>query len=333
MQVLKMANEGWLSLTTKPANIVDKAVVEDDFKLAKCSAPLKHQRDLGFGNTFLMDDLKQEIDSAEGVPGYRASAWEPQEWKSEENYALFWKSVVLSGKLKERLSSELEERCAFETKSENENAEQDKNKIAAIHFRCSNVPIDYAPTYPLAPPEYSSFIGKKYREWGIKRIVPMLCSEHHVGGAEKEKRKEECENLFKLQLNIIKRQLPPDVHIDDIKCLSEVTTLLAMRDMGASTDLVPSSFTFSAGLARQNVDRYIVPHIGIVHLGTAEILVQSQLDENIIGRMRILAENMPMTMFCPRCGNEIADTPPGVEKWDFEVSKPLLEKYTNSGAI
>ena len=195
------------------------------------------------------------------------------------------------------------------------------------------MPISYAEDYPLAPPEYSSFIGKKFREWGIKRVVPLLCVEHHV--QNKDERQKQCDELFNLQLNIIKREMTTNddvIYFDDVTCLSEKTTLMAVRDLGASAILVPSSFTFPAGLARKDASKCIMPHTGLKGVSAADVLLQSKLSEEIILRMQHIADAMPVTMFCPRCGNDIEDTPEGAEKWDIGVVKPLLEKYARNSA-
>ena len=302
---------------------------------AECSNSLNNGQDYGFGNKFLVDDMKDELNIADGSPGYRKSAWHPLYWETDENYISFWNMVSSNGKLKEHLivAAELNEQCAFEPKTGNASVEQDTQKIAAVHFRCSDVPISYAEDYPLAPPEYSSFIGKKFREWGIKRVVPLLCVEHHV--QNKDERQKQCDELFNLQLNIIKREMTTNddvIYFDDVTCLSEKTTLMAIRDLGASAILVPSSFTFPAGLARKDASKCIMPHTGLKGVSAADVLLQSKLSEEIILRMQHIADAMPVTMFCPRCGNDIEDTPEGAEKWDISVVKPLLEKYARNSA-
>ena len=189
----------------------------------------------------------------------------------------------------------------------------------------------------MGPPEYSSFIGKKFREWGIKRVVPILCTDHRVQGIIKEERKKQCNELFNLHLSIIKREMSVNsdgsesvVHFDDITCLSEKTTLMAVRDLGASAILVPSSFTFPAGLARKDGSKFIMPHFGVQGVSPADVLLQSKLNPEIIQRMQSVADAMPVTVFCPRCGNDIEDTPEGATEWNIEVWKPLLEKYAKS---
>jgi len=134
----------------------------------------KNKNAFGFGNRFLAEYMKDEINATK--ISYVISAWEPLHWESDESYTSFWSTVSSNGKLKEHLvaAAGLDKQCAFDPKAKSVSIEHDTQKIAAVHFRCSDVPINYATDYPLAPPEYSSFIGKKFRDWGIKRIVPLL---------------------------------------------------------------------------------------------------------------------------------------------------------------
>jgi hypothetical protein len=357
MEVLKKAEEAWLQLRSggeSQSSATEGATTEgattegdkiNDSSRAQCAKPLKAQN-AGFGNTFLgmTEGMKNELDAAHGNPGSSGgllycSAWEPLHWESDESYLSFWNTVSSNGKLKERLitAAELDKQCAFDPKTGNESIEQDVQKIAALHFRCSDVPISYAQDYPMGPPEYSSFIGKKFREWGMKRVVPLLCTDHHVQGTIKEERKKQCEELFNLHLSIVKREMTINsdgsenvVHFDDITCLSEKTTLMAIRDLGASAILVPSSFTFPAGLAREDGSKFIMPHFGVQGVSPADVLLQSKLNDEIIQRMQSVADAMPVTVFCPRCGNDIEDTPEGATEWNIDVWKPLLEKYAKN---
>ena len=52
--------------------------------------------------------------------------------------------------------------------------------VAIIHFRRADVPFNDELSYPLAPPEYSVFVGKKLKELDVKRIIPVMCSIHKV---------------------------------------------------------------------------------------------------------------------------------------------------------
>jgi len=337
--ILTKVEEAWSKLSSKPANAEDDA---NDSPLAQCAKSLKAEH-TGFGNTFLGDGMKTELDAARGNPGREGgcptgrlycSAWEPLHWGSDEDYTSFWNTVSSNGALKEHLivAAELDEQCAFDPKTGIESIEQDVQKIAAVHFRCSDVPISYTQDYPVAPPEYSSFVGKKFREWGMKRVVPILCVEHGLEESIRDDRQKQCEELFNLQLNIIKREMitnDENVHFDDITCLSEKTTLMAIRDLGASAILVPSSFTFPAGLAREDGSKFIMPHFGVQGVSPADVLLQSKINDEIILRMQSVADAMPVTVFCPRCGNDIADTPEGATQWNIDVWKPLLEKYAS----
>jgi hypothetical protein len=354
MGILRKVEEAWSKLTRSGAATSDVSDISADFKeatsSAQCLKSLKRgdHDAYGFGNEFLASDMANEIKATDGNPGPSSegcpkkpfcSAWEPFHWKSDDSYLSFWNKVSSNGKLQENLiaAADLDEQCAFDPKTGNVSIEQDVQKIAALHFRCSDVPIVYAKDYPMAPPEYSSFIGKKFREWGIKRVVPILCSDHQVHATIKEERKKQCEELFNLHLSIVKREMTINsdgnenvVHFDDITCLSEKTTLMAIRDLGASAILVPSSFAFPAGLARIDGSKFIMPHFGVQGVSPADVLLQSKLNAEIIQRMQSVADAMPVTVFCPRCGNDIEDTPEGATEWNIDVWKPLLEKYAKN---
>ena len=71
---------------------------------------------------------------------------------------------------------------------------------------------------------------------------------------------------------------------------------MAIRDLGASAILVPSSFTFPAGLSREDGS---LRHFGVQGVSPADVLLQSKINDEIILRMQSVADAMPVTVFCP----------------------------------
>ena len=63
--ILTKVEEAWSKLSSKPANAEDDA---NDSLLAQCAKSLKAEN-IGFGNTFLGDGMKTELDAARGNPG------------------------------------------------------------------------------------------------------------------------------------------------------------------------------------------------------------------------------------------------------------------------
>ena len=252
-----------------------------------------------FGNRFQEYDLREFLPSEEeGYPQMAATGWEPYRWRDDETYISTWTSLNARGIVNKVLSNvTLDEKRAC-VPAEPERLAID---VAIIHFRCADVPFNDELSYPLAPPEYSVFVGKKLKELDVKRIIPVMCSVHKVEESIVEERKRLCTELFDAQLDIIKREFTEEVSINAISCLSDIETLFLVRDAAAVAQLIPSSFTFIAGLARSDAKSFITPHYGLKEAKAIQILSPLEEEKHRV-RLKNMADNLPWTMFCPGCG-------------------------------
>ena len=163
----------------------------------------------------LHGELRDSVRVAEGSPGLLESAWSPIYWEKEEKYMSFWNELIKSGKMSQIFKSILDESSSsFASKSEK--AAVDANKVGVIHFRYSDVPINYGEAYPLALPEYSTFLGVSFREWGINRIIPTMCTNHSVDAVHDNRdRKKECTMSF-ICSSILLSEKCPQIHASTI---------------------------------------------------------------------------------------------------------------------
>ncbi|CAL6322920.1 unnamed protein product [Bathycoccus prasinos] len=248
-----------------------------------------------FGNRFQEYDLREFLPSEEeGYPQMAGTGWEPYRWRDDETYISTWTSLNARGIVNKVLSNvTLDEKRAC-VPAEPERLAID---VAIIHFRCADVPFNDELSYPLAPPEYSVFVGKKLKELDVKRIIPVMCSVHKVEESIVEERKRLCTELFDAQLDIIKREFTEEISIDAISCLSDIETLFLVRDAAAVAQLIPSSFTFIAGLARSDAKSFITPHYGLKEAKAIQILSPLEEEKHRV-RLKNMADNLPWN---PRC--------------------------------
>lgn len=254
------------------------------------------------------------------------TGWEPYRWRDDETYISTWTSLNARGIVNKVLSNvTLDEKRAC-VPAEPERLAID---VAIIHFRCADVPFNDELSYPLAPPEYSVFVGKKLKELDVKRIIPVMCSIHKVEGSIVEERKRLCTELFDAQLDIIKREFTEEISIDAISCLSDIETLFLVRDAAAVAQLIPSSFTFIAGLARSDAKSFITPHYGLKEAKAIQILSPLEEEKHRV-RRKNMADNLPWTMFCPGCGEgQDVFYPDGDDLigWNYSYARDRLMQF------
>ena len=280
-----------------------------------------------FGNRFQEYDLREFLPSEEeGYPQMAGTGWEPYRWRDDETYISTWTSLNARGIVNKVLSNvTLDEKRAC-VPAEPERLAID---VAIIHFRCADVPFNDELSYPLAPPEYSVFVGKKLKELDVKRIIPVMCSIHKVEGSIVEERKRLCTELFDAQLDIIKREFTEEISIDAISCLSDIETLFLVRDAAAVAQLIPSSFSFIAGLARSDAKSFITPHYGLKEAKAIQILSPLEEEKHRV-RLKNMADNLPWTMFCPGCGeSQNVFYPDGDDfiGWNYSYARDRLMQF------
>jgi hypothetical protein len=280
-----------------------------------------------FGNRFQEYDLREFLPSEEeGYPQMAGTGWEPYRWRDDETYISTWTSLNARGIVNKVLSNvTLDEKRAC-VPAEPERLAID---VAIIHFRCADVPFNDELSYPLAPPEYSVFVGKKLKELDVKRIIPVMCSVHKVEESIVEERKRLCTELFDAQLDIIKREFTEEVSINAISCLSDIETLFLVRDAAAVAQLIPSSFTFIAGLARSDAKSFITPHYGLKEAKAIQILSPLEEEKHRV-RLKNMADNLPWTMFCPGCGEgQDVFYPDGDDLigWNYSYARDRLMQF------
>jgi len=282
-----------------------------------------------YGNRFLAYDLREYLPSEDqGYPQMAASGWEPYRWRDDHTYISTWSSLNAQGIVNKVLSNltlvDNKKACILG------NSERLASDVAIVHFRCADVPFSNELSYPLAPPEYSVFVGKKLKELDVKRIMPVMCSIHKVDESIAEERKHLCTELFNAQLDIIKRELTKETPIDAISCLSDIETLFLARDAAAVVQLIPSSFTFIAGIARTVIKSFITPHYGLTGAKAISVLQPLGKEEKLRLRLKNMTDNLPWTMFCPGCGGEEEDVfypDSGFIGWNYSFARDRLMQF------
>ena len=282
-----------------------------------------------YGNRFLSYDFREYLPSEDqGYPQMAATGWEPYRWRDDETYISTWTSLNAQGSVNKALSNlTLSDDKKMCVRGKPERLASD---VAIVHFRCADVPFSDELSYPLAPPEYSVFVGKKLKELEVKRIMPVMCSIHKVDESIAEERKRLCTELFNAQLDIIKRELTNEISMDAISCLSDIETLFLARGAAAVVQLIPSSFTFIAGIARTESKSFITPHYGLTGAKAISVLQPLGKEEKLRLRLKNMADKLPWTMFCPGCGGEEQDVfypDSGFIGWNYSFARDRLMQF------
>ena len=278
-----------------------------------------------FGNHFQRFEFREFLPSEEdGYPQIAETGWEPFRWRDNKLYISTWTSLNAQGTVNKVLSTvTLDDKraCVAEV------PERLASEVAIVHFRCADIPFSDELSYPLAPPEYSVFVGKQFNKHSVKRIIPIMCSVHKVDERMLEQRKRLCTELFNAQLDIIKHELTEEVSIDTISCRNDVETLFLSRDAAAVAQLIPSSFTFIPGLARSDAKSFITPHYGLKGLKAIQIL--GPLDDRLRMDLRNMVDHLPWTMFCPGCGEgqDVFYPESGFTGWNYSFAHDRLMQF------
>ncbi|KAK3250293.1 hypothetical protein CYMTET_40343 [Cymbomonas tetramitiformis] len=185
---------------------------------------------------------------------WAASAWVPEHWNNESQYAQWWRARRDDRSMDTLLHSYV---------VGNADVADRYRSVALLHYRCSDVPFVANPHYKVQPPQYAMWVARQLQAWNVTRVLPVLCTHHmpsrhpwSVRWAARTK----CPAMLKDYL-VRMRETAPKLKFLPTRCLGEKETLIAARHASATAQLMLSSFTFIAAAARPD-GRFLTPSLG-----------------------------------------------------------------------
>lgn len=201
---------------------------------------------LNFGGIFLSSSIKNNIPIGNRIImklndtfsyGSKTDIWSPnsKKWRNESiKYSNFWEKNI--SKIKKIFE---EEKLKPDTSFSNK---------AAIHFRCSDVPFNKHPEYPLHPKEYFHFVAEKIKESGVGEVVFINCSSWRSNATGIENVDEICNNYIETIADWLGEKL--DIKINREKICVDVKETYSIMLGSKLLISTGGSFSFIPGMVK-----------------------------------------------------------------------------------